>query len=283
MAERARSTTQADFSLRLPVDEIGDELAELGASFNHLLDQLQSAFKRQQRFTGDAAHQLRTPLAVLLGQIGVARRRPRSTEEYQQTLALLENQTVELSQIVESLLFLARSEEGASPPNQEPVVLDAWLADYLERWESHPRCADLSADFNSNVTVKITQALFTQALDNLLNNAFAYSKVGTPVKLVAKREGARAVVSVQDRGMGISATDQTTIFEPFIRAAEARQAGIAGTGLGLAIVAQIARVLGGEAHCESKAGEGSTFSLFLPYESVSFHREEAAIPANQTR
>lgn len=283
MAERARSTTQADFSVRLPVDETGDELAELGASFNHLLDRLQNAFKRQQRFTGDAAHQLRTPLAVLLGQIGVARRRPRSPEEYQQTLALLEKQTLELSQVVESLLFLARSEEGASPPNQEVVELDDWLSAYLERWDSHPRRADLTADFNSGVNVKITPALFTQALDNLLNNAFAYSKAETPVKLVAQREGSRVVVSVQDHGMGISAADQATIFEPFIRAAEARQMGIAGTGLGLAIVAQIARVLGGEAQCESKLGEGSTFSLFLPYESVSFPREETAIVADRVR
>jgi heavy metal sensor kinase len=279
MAARARSTTQADFSLRLPVDETGDELAELGASFNHLLDRLQSAFKRQQRFTGDAAHQLRTPLAVLLGQIGVARRRPRSTEEYQQTLALLEKQTIELNQIVESLLFLARSEEDAVPPNLERVALDDWLADYLERWQSHPRWTDMTANFNSDVAVKITPVLFTQALDNLLNNAFAYSKAGTPVELVADRMGSHAVVSVQDQGMGISAADQATIFEPFIRAAEARQLGISGTGLGLAIVAQIARALGGEARCESKPGEGSTFSLHLPYESVSFPREEAITAA----
>jgi heavy metal sensor kinase len=279
MAQQARSTTEADFSLRLPVDESGDELAELGASFNHLLDRLQSAFKRQQRFTGDAAHQLRTPLAVLLGQIGVARRRPRSTEEYQQTLAVLENQTVELSQIVESLLFLARSEEGASPPNLERVALDDWLAGYLERWESHPRRADLIANFNSKTTVKISPVLFAQAVDNLLNNAFAYSPAGTPVKLVAARNGSRAVVSVEDHGMGIAPADQATIFEPFIRAAEARQAGIVGTGLGLAIVAQIARALGGEAQCESKPGEGSKFSLSLPCESDSFSREDIASTA----
>jgi heavy metal sensor kinase len=281
MAERAASTTQADFSLRLPVDTSGDELAELGAAFNHLLDRLQSAFNRQQRFTGDAAHQLRTPLAVLLGQIGVARRRPRTTEEYQQTLALLEKQTAELSQIVESLLFLARSEEGAAPPNLESVELDVWLADYLDRWEAHPRRADLTARFNSNVTVKITPALLTQALDNLLNNAFVYSKAGTPVTLTAERGESRAVIHVQDRGLGISDVDQETIFEPFIRAAEARQLGIAGTGLGLAIVAQIARALGGEAQCTSKVGEGSTFSLELPVESPSFSGEKQSVLTNQ--
>lgn len=282
MAARAASTTKADFSLRLPVDSSGDELAELGESFNSLLDQLQNAFKRQQRFTGDAAHQLRTPLTVLLGQIGVARRRPRTTEEYQQTLALLENQTVELSQVVESLLFLARSEDGSSPPNLESIVLDDWLPNYLKRWDDHPRRSDLTGNFNCGATVRISPTLFSQALDNLLSNAFAYSKAGTPVIVAAVRDGTRAVVSVQDQGMGIAQADQTTIFEPFYRATEARQSGITGTGLGLAIVAQIVRALGGDVRCESRPGEGSKFSLFLPVEPDLFPTENVAVAGNLT-
>lgn len=264
MADRAHSTTKADFSLRLPVDASGDELSELGEAFNHLLDQLQEAFNRQRRFTGDAAHQLRTPLTVLLGQIDVARRRPRSTAEYQETLDLLAKQTTELAQVVETLLFLARAEDGTSPPNMEPIEIDNWLEAYLTRWEDNPRHNDLTASMNSHALVMATPALLSQVLDNLILNAFNYSDPGTDVSVNTGRFDSHVQISVKDRGIGISAEDRRAIFEPFFRSSIARKNGTAGTGLGLAIAARIADVLGGKVTCESSPGQGSEFSLQLP-------------------
>lgn len=264
MAARAQSTSQADFSLRLPVDSSGDELSDLGASFNHLLDQLQTAFDRQKRFTADAAHQLRTPLTVLLGQIDVARRKPRTTEDYQKTLDLLATQTTELAQIIESLLYLARAEEGAAPPNMQLVEIDSWLNDIMKRWAENVRGDDISSEFQSQSSVNISEPLMSQLLDNLIANAVKYSSPGSPIRVTAKTSGDSVEIAVSDRGVGIKPEEQGAIFTAFYRSTAARQAGIAGTGLGLALVAQIARAHGGEVRCESVLGQGSKFTVTLP-------------------
>jgi heavy metal sensor kinase len=269
MADRARSMHQADFELRLPVGTSNDELSELAATFNQLLDQLQIAFDRQRRFTGDAAHQLRTPLAVLQGQLDVALRRPRPTEEYQQTFNVLSDQTAELRQVVESLLFLARSEADAMIDKAEPVDLDAWLMHYAHRWKDHPRKCDLQIEATSRSCVSAPTPLLYQLLDNLIINAFKYSRPGTSVRVSATRENDRVRLVVADAGVGIPPDERQAIFEPFYRSPEARQSGVAGTGLGLSVAARIAGALGGDIKCDSAPGQGSTFTLSLPACSVA--------------
>jgi heavy metal sensor kinase len=264
MADRARSMHTADFELRLPIGKSNDELAELAKTFNQLLDQLQSAFDRQRRFTGDAAHQLRTPLAVLQGQLDVALRRPRQTEEYQQTLGVLSDQTAELRQVVESLLFLARASDDGLPPNCEPVALDKWIHEFARHWASQPRGKDLAITCDSSTNLTASVPLLSQLLDNLVGNAFKYSQPGTPIEIAVQKNGNRVSISVKDRGIGISPEDQRAIFEPFFRSDEARRAGIAGTGLGLSVAARIAAALGGDLTCTSQIGQGTTFTLTLP-------------------
>ena len=264
MAERARNVRKADFQMRLPVGPNFDELNALSVAFNSLLDQLQGAFEKQQRFTSDAAHQLRTPLTVLLGQIDVTMRRPRTTAEHVETLALLRVQTAELQQIVESLLFLARAEGEAALPTLEPRVCREWLTAYLDRWRDHPRYPDLNATFDSRpIPIASSWTLLAQALDNLIGNAFKYSDPGTPVRISLSHHGKSVVIDVEDRGIGMTREEQATIFDPFVRAQAVRQAGIPGTGLGLAISLRIAKALGGGLECESELGRGSRFRLTI--------------------
>jgi signal transduction histidine kinase len=272
MAASARSMTHADFGLRLPIGSSQDELADLGEAFNQLLEQLQAAFDQQRRFTGDAAHQLRNPLAVLQGQLDVARRRRRTTEEYERTLDVLIAQTAELRQIVESLLYLARSEGDASVPQRELIALDEWLPQYLSRFNDHPRRNDLIFEGGHATCISASVPLLSQLLDNLLSNAFKYSAVGTPIELQITRDQGHVTLAVKDHGIGISAKDRASIFEPFYRSDDARRAGYPGIGLGLSVAAQIAAVLNAEVKCDSIPGKGSTFF-------VVFH----AAPANDAR
>lgn len=264
MAAAARSSTQADFSLRLPEEGSGDELTELAVAFNGLLLQLQQAYERQRRFTADAAHQLRTPVTVLLGQIEVALRRPRSAEEYRTTLVTLKEATRDLGDIVETLLFLARHEKHSGIPNLAPVEVSPWLSKAMSRWSSHPRAQDFALEAEPGLTVSATSGLLQQLFDNLITNATQYSDAGTPIVVTAWEEGDQVHTAVRDRGAGIPASDVPHVFEPFYRSDEVRRHGVPGTGLGLAIAARIAEALGGQITCASTLGEGTTFTLSLP-------------------
>lgn len=268
MAARARSMTNADFDLRLPVSQQQDELSSLATAFNSLLDRLQEAYLQQQRFTGDAAHQLRTPLTVLRGEIDVALRRPRGEEEHRNILKLLSEQTDELQQIVETLLFLARTAEDGQMPDARAIPLATWLPDYFSHWKGHARFQDLSLQLETNSQLHASDSLLRQALDNLISNALKYSPAGSPVTVHASTNGQSVVISVEDRGSGIAPSEREAIFAPFYRSAMARQAGVSGTGLGLAIVARIAQALGGTVQCDPATPQGSRFTIRLPLAAI---------------
>jgi signal transduction histidine kinase len=248
----------------LPVATSGDELAELGQAFNQLLDQLFEAYERQRRFSADAAHQLRTPLTVLQGQIDVALRRQRSAQEHEQTMSILREQVGDLNQIVESLLFLATPETEQMPLDMSELDVSAWTNDYLRRWETHARWRDLDLDAHAPAPASTSPVLLGQLLDNLIGNALKYSEPGSPVRIDVRCEAAEVVIDVVDHGIGISPDDLSCVFEPLFRGRQARQSGAAGAGLGLAIAARIAAVLGGRLDCVSTPGRGSRFSIHLP-------------------
>jgi heavy metal sensor kinase len=277
MAHRARSMTEADFDLRLPVPAHRDELADLASAFNSLLDRLRESYSRQQRFAGDAAHQLRTPLTVLRGQLDVALRRDRSSTEYRTILEELSQQTQELQGLVESLLFLARSGSGQDIPDLQQIEIGTWLPKALSTWQSHPRWPDLSIQVSQELPLRTSPLLLHQAIDNLVSNALKYSAAGSPVVVSAAGDHESVVISVEDRGCGIPESELASIFEPFFRSRQARLSGMAGTGLGLAIVAQIADALGGSVQCENVSPSGTRFVLRLPPLLEEFQARTAAV------
>jgi len=267
MASRARSMTNVDFDLRLPVSNQQDELSSLATAFNSLLNRLQQAYQQQQRFTGDAAHQLRTPLTILRGQIDVALRRPRNAEDYRNLLGLLSEQTNELQEIVETLLFLVRNEGDHPAPDQQHIELDHWLPEYLDHWKSHPRYGDLSLEIDGHPQLLASNSLLRQALENLISNALKYSPQGSPVLVRAVASQGLTQISVEDRGGGIPVEEREAIFDPFFRSSSARQTGVPGTGLGLSIVARIASVLNGTVKYDPAIPHGSRFTLQFPFAS----------------
>jgi heavy metal sensor kinase len=268
MARTARTLTADDLDRRLADPGTGDELSDLGAAFNDLLTRLAEAFRRQRRFTGEASHQLRTPLTALLGQVEVALRRERPAEEYRRVLETVQKQGERLRQIVDLLLFLARADAGSGPPQTETLDLGAWLADHLRSWGEHPRSGDILAvragAHLGPLWVRAHAGLLGQVLDNLLDNACKYSAAGSPVRLRAWRQEGEVRLAVEDRGHGIGAEDLGHVFDPFFRSAEARRCGVAGVGLGLAVTARIVEALGGSIEATSEPGRGSCFVVALP-------------------
>ncbi len=263
MAQEAKELGPAHPDRRLTVGPAGDELAKLATAFNGLLDQLFDAFQREKRFAGDAAHQLRTPLTVLEGEIDVALRRRRSPEEYARTLEVLKGQVGDLKGIIESLLFIARSSNEPLAVGRQTLPLHAWLGEYLEKWRIHPRWDDFKVSLEDQVVVDTSPVYLSQALDNVLGNAAKYSPSGSPISVELSTRSGEACIAVTDRGIGVSPDEVEAIFRPFYRTATARKLGQTGTGLGLTIAAGMLQAIGGRIECR-RNDPGSTFVIHLP-------------------
>ena len=271
MASSARSirngSNQGEF---LDVARTGDELEDLGVAFNELLVDLRESLDRQQRFTGDASHQLRTPITALLAAVDVALRQERSPAEYQRVLGVVRRRGGQLTEIIETLLFLARADHASILPEPEHVEIAGWCRSWLEGWQDHPRSADIRfRDETGPLFMQTHPAMLGQILDNLLDNACKYSEPGTPIVVKLTREADRVVLAIEDRGCGIDRSDWERVFEPFFRSAPARWRGQSGVGLGLTVAKRLAAILGGRIYLASEAGQGSQFGIDLPFERTA--------------
>lgn len=281
MAHAAGSISALDLSRRLPRSGTNDELDELGATFNELLDRLQISFEKQSRFASEASHQLRTPLAAILGQLDVALRRNRTTEQYREALAAARKQAEQLTRIVEMLLFLTREDADASSPALERVELRGWLCEHLQAWEQHARGRDIRIDAGSDdpLWVKVHGQLLGQALDNLLDNACKYSQPGSEISVSVNQIDAEVRLAVEDDGIGLAADELPHLGEAFFRSQRARARGSGGVGLGLAIVRRVLAAIGGQLHAKRRSGGGSRFVIVLPTASAgSFDQRSLTQP-----
>lgn len=265
MAHAAGSISALDLKVRLPQPGTNDELDDLATTFNELLDRLQISFEKQSRFASEASHQLRTPLAAILGQLDVALRRDRTAEEYREALAAARKQAGQLTRIVEMLLFLAREDAEASSPALDRVELRGWLGDHLQALEQHPRGSDIRMDPSSeaHLWVNAHGEMLGQALDNLLDNACKYSEQGSTISVSVQRIGNAAHLAVEDNGTGVAEDELPHLGEAFFRSRKVRERGASGVGLGLAIARRILAAIGGRLQVERRPGGGSRFVIVL--------------------
>jgi heavy metal sensor kinase len=266
MADHTRAMKASNLDDRLPQVHSRDELEDLSQAFNGLLDRLQESFERQRQFTGDASHQLRTPLTAMLGQIEVALRKERSAEDYRQVLTTLQRQGQHLRHIVEALLFLARADSEGRLSPLEPLDLSQWLSEHLQSWSEHDRWEDVNLVQSSGqpIWVACQPALLGELVNNLLDNALKYSPAGSPVTVTLESDDKTVRIAIEDRGIGIAPGDKSNLFQPFFRTNQVRRRGIAGLGLGLAVASRLARAFGGTITVESQPDSGSRFTVHLP-------------------
>ena len=270
MADRARLMPWDDEKERLPSPRTGDELEEFAHNFNGLLDRLHEALERQKQFTGQASHQLRTPLAGLIAAVEVARRKPRTIAEHERILDQLHDDSVRLWRIVEALLFLARADAEAAIPDVEEIELGDWLATRAVDWREHDPSREIIIRAQDAPLVILSHpALLGQLFDNLIENACKYSSPGRSITVSARRDQEWARIDVADSGPGIAAHDLARVFDPFFRAEVARRQGHSGVGLGLPVAMRIARTLGGDLGVSSTPGQGSVFTVTLKTASPS--------------
>jgi heavy metal sensor kinase len=254
-----------DLTERIQTAETESELGRLAAVLNTTFAKLEAAFAEQARFTSDAAHELRTPASVILAQTQLALRKPRTVEEYRDTIDMTHRAAKRMCALVESLLELARLDGAASSLEARPCDLAEIASESLEhiRPLADERGIILQAAMPPAPCLGDPSRL-AQILTNLLSNAVKFSRPGDQVTVQTTRSASEVAVSVADTGPGIAAHDLPHLFERFYRADESRNRSTGGAGLGLAICQMLAQAHGGSLSVESCEGRGSTFTLRLP-------------------
>jgi len=268
ITRRARQITANDLSQRLGIKQ-EDELGRMAATFDDMIGRLEEAFERQKRFASDASHELRTPLTVMQSEVSLALARPRSSNEYRETLVSMDEEVSRLSTIVGDLLTLTRVDIDPAGIQHKPVALDELLESLSARVGVIAAERDIAvrAERLDPVTVAGDPTRLRQLFTNLLDNAVNYTRDGGRVTVTVERTAEGARVRVADTGIGIAAVDLPHIFERFYRADGAREQNAQGTGLGLAISRSVALAHHGHIDVVSELGAGTTFIVVLPVDS----------------
>ena len=263
MTREANQLGIRNLSARLPEPGTGDELDRFARAWNELLGRLQAAVERLSRFTADASHELRSPVAVIRTTAELALRQNRSPDEYLLALSQIEAESRRMTELIEDLLALARSDEGA--PDLERIELSAAVAHACSERTEAAAAKGIAVDVQPGLQkheVLANPAMLHRIIVLLLDNAVKYTPTGGRVAVRAGNlDEGRIVVEISDTGPGIAPEDIAHIFERFWRADPARSTG--GTGLGLSLAKAIAEAHGGRLEVDSIVGRGSTFRFTL--------------------
>jgi heavy metal sensor kinase len=258
-----------DLAARLSLDLPNDELGRLASTFDSMLGRIDLAFQRQRQFTGDAAHELRTPLALMRSQIDLALTQADTPLEFREALTALDGDVARMTSLVGMLLSLARADAGQLAPNRDSVDLADLARDVAEQLEPIARDNGIVITTDlAPVTVSVDADMIIQVLVNLIDNAITNTPPGGTITVrVAPGDAATALVAVSDTGVGIPPEHLPRIFDRFYRIDTGRARSRGGIGLGLAICQAIAHAHDGVLSAHSENGHGSTFTLTIPIET----------------
>ena len=252
-----------DLSQRINLADTENELGRLGAVLNSTFDRLSAALEEQKQFTADAAHELRTPVSVVLTQTQTALTRERTAADYRETIESCQRAAQRMRHLIESLLELARLDAGQEPMRRERVNLVTTTLD----------CTKLVQPLADERKVHIYYEVpplecvgdgerIGQVITNLLTNAVNYNKENGEVRIAGETKNGSAIITVTDTGPGIPPEDLPHIFKRFYRAEKSRTGG--RSGLGLSISKAIIDAHGGALDVISESGKGTTFTIRLP-------------------
>ncbi len=266
MAATAAEITSNRLDRRLETPGTDDELDGLARTFNAMIERLQRSFEEVRRFTADAAHELRTPLAAMRTEAEVALRSPRSPERDQRMLENLLEEMERLTRLVSQLLFLCREDAGIGTGEDQTIRLEDLVSEVGEHMgvAAQEKGVGLSVDLPGSFPVQGDADRLRQLFFNLLDNAIKYTPPGGTVAVQGESSHGQIRIAVDDSGIGIPADHLPHVFERFYRVDPARSPEIEGSGLGLAICRSIAEAHGGRLGIDSGSGSGTRVTLVLP-------------------
>lgn len=257
--------TSDDLHARLGLSLPDDELGRLARTFDAMLARIEQSFERQRRFTADAAHELRTPLALMRGQIDLALARPRSADAYRAALQELDTDLERISSLVHALLTLARADSGQLELSRSTIDVADTIAAVAEQYTDLAAVDDITITMDCQpATAPCDTDLLVQVLVNLLDNALAHTPAGGRIELGCRQDDAVVRLWVHDTGSGIAPEHLPYVFERFYRVDGGRVRGRGGAGLGLDITRAIVTAHGGRIDVTSDQRHGTQVEVVLP-------------------
>ena len=258
------STVHLNERLNYDADS-NDELGKLRDTLNNLFERLEVQVKNISFFTDNASHQLMTPITAIKTELEYLMRDQITTEEYKQSLPLLKEQTDRMTNIIQSLLILAKSEKD-SMMHKSVFNLSRLLNEQIKNIFS---ANNIRYQIEDDIYIRGREDYFLQVLNNLVDNAIKYSPENENIELRVKTNNNKIIVEVADIGKGIKDSEKEKIFERFYRSREVEKLGIKGYGLGLSIVKSIVEVMGGSIEVKDNLPHGSLFIITLPLIKVT--------------
>ena len=243
-------------------EDVLPEFRQLSQSFNQMLERLNNAFAAQRQFTGNAAHELRTPLALMQARIELfAAEHPSMPPETAEFLTLLREQTERLTQMTKTLLEMSALQ---SVPRNDRIQLAPMMEEILTDLAPLAEKNGITLTCDGDGAMTGSDGLLYRLLFNLTENAIKYNRPGGTVRLTVQEEAARLVIRVSDTGCGIPESYRESIFQPFFRVDKSRSREYGGVGLGLSLVWAIAELHGGSVCVEDSSEAGTTIAVQLP-------------------
>ena len=271
IAAQAETISASDLHQRLPAPSSQDEIAHLTSVLNGMFDRLQRSFDQVTRFTSDASHELRTPLALMRAEAESALNDRNANSDQRQLCASIIKQCLELSQIIDGLLFLSRADNRRLALEQETVDLTSLVRELREDAEilALPLNLTLQCDLPSELRVRGDRRLLSRALMNLIDNAIKYNRAGGAVVISALFHRETAVLTIRNNGDGIFGEAKEKVFDRFYRGDSLSGEVAAGHGLGLSIAREIARAHNGDVTLLRSDRQWTEFCMTLPIASDS--------------
>lgn len=266
LASAAREIDVRTLERRVPTRGVHDELDDVATAFNDTLARLEHSVGEMRQFSAALAHELRTPLAALRGEIELSLRRSGRDAAEQATLASQIEELDRLARLIDQILMLARAESGQIRLTFAPVDVGELAASLVDQLEpvAQARTIDLRCERNGTVLVNGDASWLQRLILNLLDNAIKFTSEGGKVVLRVSHEAGRARIDVRDTGIGMPPDVTPHVFERFFQADPARSSGNDGAGVGLSLVKWIVDRHQGTIAVQSRVGEGSTFTVRLP-------------------
>lgn len=271
--KKAKAITAQRIDQRLPVPKVKDEIHELATTLNGMMDRLQRAFVSQEAFVSDASHQLKTPLAIMRGELDMAMRENRTPEQTREFMESASQEIGYMTRMVEQLLIIARLESNHQGGIEfHPTRLDEVAIDVISRMEKHASIAaknikltfrfegDEEADYSISADFDLIRTL----MESLIDNALKYTRENTTVAVEVRDRADSIEFRVTDQGEGMTEEEREKLFARFWRSPKFDNSAVKGSGLGLSIVRKIADLHLAKVDVDTTLGVGSQFSVLFP-------------------